>query len=166
MATYETESLDTLKSDVYRKALANQSDWSKTILGKFRDPQRCVAERTCRTGYGIARTISLTRLRPAPGGAERLRQLLSSEILPELKQDGAIQTSLLEADPSLSRPVAEYPKGGLDVLRPDDWFVLVGSSASRADELNMSLAIDKDLLETIEEIGTFELLWDLHRTDL
>ena len=167
LATYETESLETLRSDVYRKALANQSDWSKTILTKFRDPQRSVAERTCRLGYGIARTVSLTRLRPAPTKAETLRQLLSSEILPQLVQtEGMIEASLLEADPLLSRPVAEYPKGGLDVLRPDDWFILVGTSAREAAGIDLSRAIGTDLVETIEEIGAFELLWDLHRSDL
>lgn len=167
LATYETEGLATFRSDVYRQALANQSQWSKAILTTFRDPQRCVAERTGRAGYGIAGTISLARLRPAPGMAERLRHLLSSEILPGIaRRDGVIEASLLEADPSLSGPVAEYPKGGLDVIRPDDWFLLVGSGDRGTAGLDIAPAIEKDLAGTIESIGRFELLWDLRRTDL
>jgi len=46
LATYETESLQTLRSPAYTNALARQSSWSKRTLGKFKDPQRCVGERT------------------------------------------------------------------------------------------------------------------------
>jgi hypothetical protein len=166
LAIYETEGLSTFTSPVYRQALANQSAWSKQILGRFRDPQRCVGERTCRVGYGIGGTLTLARIRPAPGRAEALRRSLATTTLPGVAaRPGVVEASLIECDPVLSRPVAEYPKGGLDVIRPDDWFVLVGGTGARETAIETFSASPGDL-DTMEAVGTFSLLWDLHRTDL
>ena len=167
LALYETESLATFKSPVYQQALAHQSNWSKAILGLFRDPQRAVTERSCRHGYGIGGVVSVTRLRPAAGQANALREAVCAEILPTLaRQDGVIQASLLEADAALSRPVAEYPKGGLAVIRPDDWLVIIG--AVGVDEARFALpdAVAARLTEAAEPLGTFSLMWNLHRSDL
>jgi hypothetical protein len=166
LALYETEALATFTSPVYRQALANQSAWSKQILGRFRDPQRSVGERTCRIGYGIGGTVNLARIRPRPGSADALRRSLSVTVLPSLAaRAGVVEASLIECDPVLSRPVAEYPKGGLDVIRPDDWFVLVGGTGARETTIEVPGECPEALVETVERIGTFSLLWDLHRAD-
>ena len=164
LALYETEGVSTFHSPVYRHALANQSVWSKQILTRFRDPQRSVAERTCRIGYGIGATVMVTRLRPRAECSEALRRSLSEDLLPRMaSQAGVIEASLVECDPVLSKPVAEYPKGGLDVVKPDDWFVLVGGSD--AGQTDVADALPEALVETVERIGSFSLLWDLHRSD-
>jgi hypothetical protein len=167
LALYETEGLSTFTSPVYRQALASQSAWSKQILGRFRDPQRSVGERTCRIGYGIGGTVNLTRIRPRPGRAAALRRSLSETILPSLAaRAGVVEASLVECDPVLSKPVAEYPTGGLDVVRPDDWFVIVGGTTGTATAIDLTSELPADLAETAEGVGTFSLLWDLHRADL
>ena len=167
LALYETEGVSTFRSPVYREALANQSAWSKQILTRFRDPQRSVAERTCRIGYGIGGTVTVTRLRPRAEGAEALRRSLCEDVLPGLaSQAGVVEASLVECDPVLSKPVAEYPTGGLDVIKPDDWFVLVGGSGTGQTPLDVAVALPEPLVETVEQIGRFSLGWDLHRSDL
>jgi hypothetical protein len=167
LALYETEGVSTFHSPVYRQALANQSAWSKQTLARFRDPQRSVAERTCRIGYGIGGTITVTRLRPRADSTDALRRSLSEGLLPRLaSQSGVIEASLVECDPVLSKPVAEYPTGGLDVVKPDDWFVLVGGSGRGKTAFDLAGALPEVLVETVERIGSFSLLWDLHRSDL
>jgi hypothetical protein len=167
LALYETEALSTFSSPIYREALANQSAWSKQILARFRDPQRSVAERTCRIGYGLGGTLTLARIRPKPGSADALRRSLSEMTLPGLAaRPGVIEARLIECDPVLSKPVAEYPKGGLDVIRPDDWFVLVGGTGATETAIDIPGDLPADLAETVERIGTFSLLWDLHRSEL
>jgi hypothetical protein len=167
LALYETEGVSTFRSPVYRQALANQSAWSKQILTRFRDPQRSVGERTCRIGYGIGGTVMVTRLRPRAERAEALRRSLSEDLLPRLAgQAGVVEASLVECDPMLSKPVAEYPTGGLDVVRPDDWFVLVGASSIDQTAFDVAGALPAPLVETVERIGSFTLLWDLHRSDV
>jgi hypothetical protein len=163
LATYEAEGLATFRSDPYRQALANQTAWSRSMLSTFRDPQRAVAERTCRAGYGIARTVSLVRLRPVAGGADALRRSLAEALARVVTEDGVIEASLLESDPSLSGPVAEYPKGGLDVVRRDDWFVSVGAGNRAVDVTKL---VPSDQVAALESLGSFALLWDLHRSDL
>ena len=167
LALYETESLSTFTSPVYRQALLNQSTWSKQILSRFRDPQRCVAERTCRVGYGVGGAVTLMRVRPRPAQAEALRRALADRILPELAaRDGVVEASLVECDPVLSRPVAEYPKGGLDLIEPDDWFVIIGGAGPAHPALDVADQSSGDPFEACERIGSFSLLWDLHRSDL
>jgi hypothetical protein len=167
LALYETEELETLRSPAYRAALANQSAWSKSTLRKFRDPQRCVAERTASSGYGTGAAIALARLRPKPGKSEELRTALSAQLFPRLIEDDAVvRASLMEADPLLSRPVPEYPRSSIDLIRPDDWFVSVDAVTADAARLQAPPWLENELVETLQPIGTFRLLWDLHRSDL
>ena len=76
-----------------------------------------------------------------------------------------IGASLMECDPLLSRPVPEYPPSSVDLVRPDDWFLTVDVVAPEA-ALRIADAMGSDLVDAFQEIGTFTLLWDLHRSDL
>jgi hypothetical protein len=167
LATYEVENIETLTSDVYRRALANQSAWSKSVLTLFRDPQRSVAQCTARIGYGTGAWVRLIRLRPAADKRDGLRRFVSGELLSKLlSENGIIEASLLEAEPSLSGPVAEYPKGGLEVLRPDDWILRVAGVRASVGEVDIIPRIDRSLVEAIEDLGSFDLLWSLSKSDL
>jgi hypothetical protein len=167
LALYETEALDVFTSPVYRKALADQTPWSKSILAKFRDPQRHVTERTVVAGYGTAGYVSVVLVRPQEGRADAVREALASRILPDLaSRDGVISASLLESDRGLSGPVAEYPKTSIDWVRPDDWYVIVGATSPEATALDLAALPGPESIAKAEKIGTFSLMWDLHRSDL
>ena len=77
-----------------------------------------------------------------------------------------VRVSLIEADPLLSRPVPEYPRSGIDLIRPDDWFVSVDAVTTEPARLQVWAWLENELVETLQPIGTFRLLWDLHRSDL
>jgi hypothetical protein len=166
LALYHTESIATFTSPVYREALANQSSWSTQILTRFRDPQRVVAARTARAGYGIGGTVRLARLRPRPGAADSLRKVLVEHTLPEaVRRAGIVEASLFESDPALSGPVPEYPRSSIDTVRRDDWFLLLHAHGS-AEAESAPAAVWGDLSEAFEWIGAFTMLFDLHRSDL
>jgi hypothetical protein len=166
LALYHTEDLSTFTTPAYRKALANQSPWSKQILTRFRDPQRAVAERTCRAGYGVGGAVRLGRLRPNHSRAAALREVLASKGLPALVAcEGVCEASLFESDPTLSKPVPEYPKSSIDKIKPDDWLLLVQTTGPAA-VISSVVDVPGDLIEAFEWIGSFSLSWDLHRSDL
>ena len=166
LALYHTESFSTFTSLVYRKALANQSPWSKQILSRFRDPQRAVSRRTGRAGYGMGGFVRLARLRPRAIKAEALRERLIAEVLPALvARESILEASLFESDPALSRPVPEYPKSSIDKVRPDDWFLIVHATEPAAFPGDDKL-LTGDLIQAFEWIGAFSLMWALHRSDL
>jgi hypothetical protein len=165
LALYHTECVATFTSTVYREALANQSPWSRQILTRFRDPQRVVAARTARAGYGVGGAVRLARLRPHPGADESLRKALGEEALPEaVRRAGMIEASLFESDPALSGPVPEYPKSSIDRVRPDDWFLLLHAHGP-AEAESAPTPVSGDVAEAFEWIGTFTMLFDLHRSD-
>ena len=167
LALYETKSLSTFTSEPYRRALDNQSDWSRRVLTTFRDPQRCVGEIVARAGYGTGRAVSLLRLRPVAPQTSQFERHLTGSVLPDcVAQRGVVSASLLRADPQLSRPVAEYPKDGLQLLRPDDWFLAIGASHPSFLPVEPLAEIPEGLIEEAATLGTFEILWDLHRSDL
>src|SRR5260221_8955268 len=79
LSLYSTESFDVLDSPAYRNALANQTDWSRTNIARFKNMIRAVAR--------IA-----------------LRDKLDPEQL-----DGIISMHLIESDPTLSKPITDDP---------------------------------------------------------
>ena len=167
LATYETESLQTLRSPAYTNALARQSSWSKRTLGKFKDPQRCVGERIARQGFGTGGVLSLTLLRPKPGVSDAVRVTLCTKLLPCLRErDGVLAAGLVELDPALSKPIPEYPKSSLGLIEPDGWLVAVDGVGLEQTLFEIAEFLGTDSLDKAQRIGVFRLLWDLHLTDL
>ena len=52
LSLYSTETFDVLNSPAYRTALANQTDWSKAVIARFRNMIRAVARITISRGHG------------------------------------------------------------------------------------------------------------------
>ena len=92
-----------LDSPTYRTALANQTDWSKANIARFKNMIRSVARITVSHGVGRGAALGIIRLRPPEGGADKLRAALREQLDPA-KLDGIISMHLLEGDPVLSRP--------------------------------------------------------------
>lgn len=160
--TYSTDTFETLSSPAYKKALANQTDWSKHHISRFRNPGRVVGRISVSRGQGRGAALGVVRLRPEPdadvnGLREKLRELLDPGRLP-----GIVSMHLIESDPELSKnltePDAPNPGAG-------DWYVLIdGSELSAIREL-----MDNRFKEpgaAVVSTGTYRLLWDLSKSDL
>src|SRR5258708_19806350 len=66
LSLYSTESFDVLDSPAYRNALANQTDWSRTNIARFKNMIRAVARITISRGLGRGAALRILRLRPPP----------------------------------------------------------------------------------------------------
>lgn len=160
--TYSTEAFEALSSPAYKKVLANQTDWSKHHISRFRNPGRVVGRISVSRGQGRGSVLGVVRLRPDAGAdagslRERLRGLLDPGTLP-----GIISMHLVESDPELSKNLTEPDKPNPGA---GDWYVLIdGSDLAPARQL-MSARF-KEAGAAVVSTGTYRLLWDLAKADL
>ncbi len=163
LSLYSTATFDVLESPAYRKALANQTDWSKANIARFANMIRSVARITMSRGVGRGAALGIIRLRPPDGGAEKVRTALS-ELLDPAELDGIISMHLIEGDPVLSRPLtadtaASNPGAG-------DWFVLIdGTDVNAITAIAAEFTDNVALKPLVISSGTYRLLFDLAKSD-
>ena len=164
LSLYSTKTFDVLDSPIYRTALANQTDWSKANIARFKNMIRSVARITVSNGVGRGAALGIIRIRPPQGGAEKLRAALR-ELLDPAKHDGIISMHLLEGDPVLSRPLtddaaASNPGAG-------DWFALIDATDVSAIPDNAARFTENVALKPLViSSGVYRLLFDLAKSDL
>jgi hypothetical protein len=164
LSLYSTATFEVLDSPAYRKALANQTDWSKANIARFANMIRSVARITISHGVGRGAVLGIVRLRPPQGGAEKLRAALR-ELLDPATLDGIISMHLIEGDPVFSRPLtddaaASNPGAG-------DWFALIdGTDVSAISGNAARLTENVALKPLVISSGVYRLLFDLAKSDL
>jgi len=79
-AYYETESLDALTTPTYQAILADQSDWSKKVMKKFRDFGRFCGPLICRVGRGHGANALVVRAKGGDKLTTLLREILNTSI--------------------------------------------------------------------------------------
>jgi hypothetical protein len=165
LSLYSTETFEVLDSATYRAALANQTDWSKANIARFKNMIRAVARVTISRGQGRGAVLGMVRLRPLAVGAETLRAVLQDALDPGLL-DGIISMHLIESDPVLSKPLTD--KASASDPGAGDWFVLIDATdvnaipAAIAARLAASTAFTSAVIST----GVYRLTWDLAKSDL
>ena len=165
LSLYSTESFDVLDSPAYRNALANQTDWSRSNIARFKNMIRAVARITISRGLGRGAALGILRLRPSAGGEDRLRAALQEKLDPE-QLDGIISMHLIESDPTLSKPITDDPSAPNPGA--GDWFVLIDGTHVKA----ISAAIDARFAGSAFEggikisTGSYNLMWNLAKNDL
>ena len=95
LGLYSTETIEVLDSPFYRTALANQTEWSKANIARFKNMIRGVSRITISRGTGRGAALGIIRLRPPAGGEDKLRTALRDQLDPA-KLDGIISMHLLE----------------------------------------------------------------------
>jgi hypothetical protein len=164
LSLYSTATFEVLNSPAYRTALANQTEWSKANIARFKNMIRGVARITISRGTGRGAALGIIRLRPPEGGTDKLRAALREQLDPA-QLDGIISMHLLENDPVLSRPLtddasAANPGAG-------DWFVLLDATnvdvvPAAAAGISENAAFKPLLVSS----GVYNLMWDLAKSDL
>ena len=165
LSLYSTETFDVLDSPAYRTALANQTAWSRENMARFRNMIRVVARITVSSGSGRGAVLGILRLRPASGSENALRTELTEKLDPS-GLDGIISMHLLESDPVLSGPTAEIPAANAGA---GDWFVLIDGTDIGAITAAFTARFAADVAAmraTRISSGTYDLMWDLARSDL
>ncbi|WP_346295242.1 hypothetical protein LRC39_18640 [Rhodopseudomonas sp. P1] len=166
LGLYSTERFEVLSSDAYRTALANQTEWSKRNIAKFKNMIRGVARITLSRGQGRGAVLGLVRIRPVASQEDALRTGLSAKLDP-LPLDGIISMHLLENDPALSRPLTDPP--GVTSPGASDWFVLIDGTSAAAVQAALTGRFEAAIAAAGAELiaaGTYALLWDLAKADL
>lgn len=164
LSLYSTATFDVLDSAVYRKALANQTEWSKANIARFKNMIRSVARITISRGVGRGAALGIVRLRPPAGGADKLRAALG-ELLDPAKLDGIISMHLIEGDPMLSRPLTD--DAATSSPGAGDWFALIDGTDIGAVAANAARLTDNAALKPLViSNGIYRLLFDLAKSDL
>lgn len=159
-ATYSTASFEDLSSPAYAKALANQTQWSKNNLSRFKDMIRVVGRITESQGQGRGAMLGVVRLRPTDVKSQA-RAALKAALSPgdELH---IISMHLIESDPILSTSLTEPDKPNPGA---GDWFVLIEGTTQSAVQALIDTRF-KALGIPLISVGIYRLLWDLAKSDL
>jgi hypothetical protein len=163
LSLYATETFEVLDSPAYRAALANQTEWSRKNISRFRNMIRAVARITISRGQGRGAALGIVRLRPPGGGEEGLRAALRQKLDPG-DLDGIISMHLIESDPALSRPITDDPSAPNPGSA--DWFALI--DGTHVDAISAALATRFAGFKpaTVISAGVYRLLWDLAKHDI
>ena len=164
LCLYSTGTFDVLDSPAYRAALANQTNWSRTTMARFKNMIRAVARITISRGKGRGAALGIIRLRPQAGGEDRLREALREKLDPAAS-DGIISMHLIESDPLLSKPLTDSASASNPGA--SDWFILIDATAVSAIPAAIA-AVKAAALQggTVVSAGSYVLMWDLARSDI
>src|ERR1700749_4327139 len=97
LSLYSTAEFEVLDSPSYRAALANQTEWAKANINRFKNMIRGVARITISRGTGRGAVLGLIRLRPDAAARDALRAVLQ-DLLDPKDRDGIISIHLLEKE--------------------------------------------------------------------
>jgi hypothetical protein len=164
LAFYETETLAVLGGTDYRRALNNQTAWSRAVMARFVKPGRIIAEVKASRGLGRGGAVAFARFAPAAGRESELGAWLTDTLLPGLTaQPGIVAAHWLANDPALSlpldadgKPVAGAPPA------PTTWLLIVEATTLEA----LAAVPDQAAFAAAGAaegaiIGTFRLMWEL-----
>ena len=165
LSLYSTETFDVLDSPAYRAALANQTDWSKANIARFKNMIRAVARITISRGQGRGAVLGIVRIRPVAGSEDGLRAALQQRLDPK-RLDGVISMHLIESDPVLSKPLTDKPSASNPGA--GDWFVLIDATDVNAAFAATAtrLADNTGFKSAVISSGTYRLMWDLAKSDI
>ncbi len=157
-----TETFEVLDSPAYRTALANQTDWSKANIARFKNMIRAVARITISRGQGRGAALGIVRLRPVD--KDRLRTALR-DLLDPGRMDGIVSMHLLESDPALSKPITDDPSAPNPGA--GDWFVLIDATEIGAVPAAMLRFSGNIALKPLTvSSGVYRLMWDVSKSDI
>jgi hypothetical protein len=166
LGLYSTETFDVLDSDAYRTALANQTPWSLSNIGRFKNMLRSVARITVSRGQGRGSALGLVRIRPPEGDAAALRDAIGARLDPG-DLAGIVSMHLMESEPRLSRPLTDDPAAPNPAAR--DWYVMIDGTRADAVAGLMIGRFDDAIAAagaTLISAGSYRLMWDLAKADL
>jgi hypothetical protein len=166
LGLYSTKTFDVLDSPAYRTALANQTAWSKSNIGRFQNMLRSVARITFSRGQGRGAALGLVRIRPPVDGSDALRDGIKAQLDPGML-DGIISMHLMESDSRLSKPLTDDPTAPNPAAR--DWYVMIDGTDVDAVAVTMKGRFDAAISATSATLissGTYRLMWDLAKSDL
>lgn len=128
MSTYECLRPDDIGSPAYLKVLANQTDWSKRVMGGFTKWHRLMGIVVADATHGIGAAATLVRFRPEPKDGDALAKWFNGGVLDAVNRSAGIVGSFAVAGDSAAEARLARGLG----VKPDpeipEWCVLVQGS--------------------------------------
>jgi hypothetical protein len=149
LALYRTTSLAVFRSESYRTAFANQSEWSRQTFGRMQNTVRRVGEITTRGGLGEGGFLSLFMVSDSdacPSGAA---------LNAAAAVDGIITAYIVRSDPDLSVPLT----GGAAAPVSDRIVIVEGTNPAATASQAHQLAQDCGTGD--RRVVSFQHLWSL-----
>ena len=165
LSLYSTATFEVLDSPAYRTALANQTEWSRKTIARFKNMIRAVARISISRGQGRGAALGIVRLRPSSGDEGAVREALRERLNPEVS-DGIISMHLIESDSRLSKPLTDNASNSNPGA--SDWFVLIDGTHVNAISALIADHFKEVPLKSAETIssGVYNLMWDLAKSDI
>ena len=153
LALYYTDTLEVFRSDAYRKAFANQTDWSLRNFERMRGTQRRVGELVIEAGQPGGEGGALALFVVPEGHVEQ--GTLSDALSKVVTEDHVISAAVLRTDSGLSSPVTpNTPPVPADQL--------VSIEATQPDvAFDRALALAESFELPPGSVFAFRLLWRL-----
>lgn len=157
LALYRTDTLHVFRSEPYRKAFENQTEWSVRNFSAMHNTNRRVNAVTEIAGAGTGGALSLICL----GELDVAQQALS--LVQTLRQDlpGVIAARILVPDPDLSTPLPSED-AHQRVLEP--YLVIDTTTLKAAEQAGEWMA--QRLAGNKVKHDSFRLLWDVRSSEL
>lgn len=153
LALYYTDTLEVFRSEAYRKAFSNQTEWSLRNFERMRGTQRRVGELVIEAGQpgGEGGALALFVVPEGHVGLDALRDALGKVA----EQDHVISAAVLRTDSGLSSPVTpNTPPVPADLM--------VSIEATQPDvAFDRALALAETLGLAPGSVFAFRLLWRL-----
>jgi hypothetical protein len=157
LALYRTDTLHVFRSEPYRKAFENQTEWSVRNFSAMHNTNRRVNAVTEIAGAGTGGALCLICL----GELDVAQQALS--LVQTLRQDlpGVIAARILVPDPDLSTPLPSED-ANKRVLEP--YLVIDTTTLKAAEQAGEWMA--QRLVGNKVKHDSFRLLWDVRSSEL
>jgi hypothetical protein len=149
LALYRTESIQVFDSEAYKRAFANQTQWSIENFKRMRGTVRCVGTIPDQAGAGSGGFAALIVF-PAARAGDATKALDKA-----VTHDGIVSGYILAPDARLSTPVPGTAAGRID----GSLLILEGTAASALSDA----AAQAQRALGSSESALFQLMWRLDR---
>ncbi len=123
---YQVESLATLTSPAYLERLDDPTPWTKKSVPLGIGMQKTFCSVVSTHGHGVGGYLGVAQLAPRTGEGDRLKRLLSGEVLPKLAaQTGLCGAHLLIGDEAASQTKSKERELRDETAAVADWIILV-----------------------------------------
>ena len=157
-ATYDTESAQDLCAPYYMKVLANKSDWSKKVMGRFTHFDRLTVTATVDMTHGFSGAAGLARLFPKPEAKDALRVALKDKLLPEiLKRNGVHGACVLENDLDVSNVGLKAQGKSIPADQQQEWLVLIDTATPEQGRAAVEALFGGDRLSDAFGVRTIDV---------
>lgn len=163
LATYECDSVGDLATPRYLGVLANQTPWSRRVIGRFTSFHRMTMRVQLDLAHGEGGALTTVRFVPQPPQRRRLIAWLKKVLPPAIARPAMVGAAVLENDVEIAD--APQRSGSMDRPKPEaEWMVMLegadpDATASAARALFKSSALKPFGVARPAVIGTYRFLF-------